>query len=707
MEQLARQRDTARTILTARRGSILDNGGNVLALNVTSYTVIAYLDSSRTKDEKYPLHVVDKEKTAEALSPVLSMEKETLLNLLSTENVYQVELGPGGRGISELKKEEVESLGLDGIDFIENTKRYYPNGDFASYIVGYAKSYPIKVDSETGNEISDEEIKKKQKDNPNYKFRHSEKIVGELGIELEYNEGLKGTNGLLVYQRDKYGYKIPDTKEERIDAINGSDIYLTIDSGIQRFVESAVKETSAIYKPEWMMMSVMDAKTGDILASASTPSFDPNIRNITNYENPLTSYLFEPGSTMKTYTYMCAMEKGTYNGSATYESGTYQIGEDSVQDWNFGKGWGQITFDKGYEYSSNVGAVTIVNQFITRNELRDCLVKFGFGNSTSIELPRELSGSIKFTYPIEVAAASYGQGITTTAIQQLQGLSILANNGKMLKPHIISKIVDPNTEKTIYQRNIEESEQLISKETVTKMKELMYNTVHNRDKGTTGTLYDIPGFEVIGKTGTAQIYDSKNGGYLKGDNDYIYSFAGMYPKDNPEVIIYAAAKRPTSGQSLVVSKATTSVMKSIAKYRNMFAENANSNDHEKYVMSSVTNRLVTEIKNDFVSKGMNVVVIGKGDRIISTYPTSGSTILKGDRIFLQTNDANWTMENLKGWSRLDAMNYSRIVGLNVKSTGYGYVDTQSIPPNTPITVGMDVEYTLVDKYKFNETKKES
>lgn len=401
------------------------------------------------------------------------------------------------------------------------------------------------------------------------------------------------------------------------------------------------------------------------------------------------------------------MEKGTYNGSATYESGTYQIGEDSVQDWNFGKGWGQITFDKGYEYSSNVGAVTIVNQFITRNELRDCLVKFGFGNATSIELPRELSGSIKFTYPIEVAAASYGQGITTTAIQQLQGLSILANNGKMLKPHIISKIVDPNTEKTIYQRNIEESEQLISKETVTKMKELMYNTVHNRDKGTTGTLYDIPGFEVIGKTGTAQIYDSKNGGYLKGDNDYIYSFAGMYPKDNPEVIIYAAAKRPTSGQSLVVSKATTSVMKSIAKYRNMFAENANSNDHEKYVMSSVTNRLVTEIKNDFVSKGMNVVVIGKGDRIISTYPTSGSTILKGDRIFLQTNDANWTMENLKGWSRLDAMNYSRIVGLNVKSTGYGYVDTQSIPPNTPITVGMDVEYTLVDKYKFNETKKES
>lgn len=708
MQEFARNRDTARTILEAKRGTIFDSEGNTLALNVTSYTVIAYLDESRTTDSKYPKHVVDKEKTAEALAPVLSMEKDTLLRLLSMEGAYQVELGPGGRGISELKKEEVENLGLDGIDFIENTKRYYPNGDFASYIIGYAKSYPIKLDYETNKELTEEEIALKKKENPDYNYRNSEKLVGELGIELKYDEMLKGTDGKLIYQRDKYGYKIPDTKEERIDAVNGNDIYLTIDSAIQRFVEGALKEQAAIYTPEWMMLTVMDAKTGDILATASTPSFDPNIRNIVNYENPLTSYLYEPGSTMKTYTYMCAMEKGTYKGDATYESGSYKIGEDVIQDWNAGKGWGSITFDKGYEYSSNVGAVNVVNQFITKNELRDCLEKYGFGNVTEIELPRELSGSIKFTYPVEVAAASYGQGITTTAIQQLQGLTLISNNGKMLTPHIVSKIVNPNTGEVVYERKIEESEQIISKDTVNKMKDLMYNVVHNREQGSTsGILYDIEGFEIIGKSGTAQIYDSKNGGYLKGSNDYIFSFGGMYPKENPEIIVYGAVKRPSLGQNAAIANATRSVMKSIAKYRNMFSEEENVSNAEKYQMESVTNRFTIDVKNDLSSKGIKVVTIGNGEKIISAFPSAGTTIINGDRVFLITNDNNITLENLKGWSRIDAMNYLNLLNLKVTSTGYGYVDTQSLEPGTTVTKGMDISLTLVDKYNFSsDTKNE-
>jgi penicillin-binding protein 2B len=702
MDLFARNRDTARTILPAKRGTIFDSDGNTLALNVASYTVIAYLDESRTTDPKNPKHVVDKEKTAEALAPVLSMEKDTLLRLLNMEGVYQVELGPGGRGISELKKEEVESLGLDGIDFIENSKRYYPNGDFASYIIGYAKSYPIKLDYDSNNELTDEEIEEKLKENPKYKYRNSEKIVGELGIELKFDELLKGTDGKLIYQRDKYGYKIPDTKEDRTDAVDGKDIYLTIDSAIQRFVEGALKEEAAIYTPEWMMLTVMDAKTGDILATASTPSFDPNIRNIVNYENPLTSYLYEPGSTMKTYTYMCAMEKGTYKGDSTYQSGSYQIGEDIIQDWNAGKGWGTITFDKGYEYSSNVGAVNIVNQFITKNELRSCLEKYGFGVATGIELPRELSGSIKFTYPVEVAAASYGQGITTTAIQQLQGLTLISNNGKMLSPHIVSKIVDSNTGEIIYERKIEESEQIISKDTVDKMKNLMYNAVHNREQGSTsGILYDIEGFEIIGKTGTAQIYDSKNGGYLKGSNDYIFSFAGMYPKENPEIIVYGAVKRPSLGQNTAIANATRSVMKSIAKYRNMFSDEGTVSNNEKYQMESVTNRFTADIKNELSLKGMKVITIGNGERIISAYPSEGTTIINGDRIFLITNDNNITLENLKGWSRIDAMNYLNLLGFNVTSTGYGYVDTQSLEAGTVITKGMNISLTLVDKYNFS------
>ena len=148
------------------------------------------------------------------------------------------------------------------------------------------------------------------------------------------------------------------------------NIYLTLDSNIQRFLETAVKAVNSEYKPDWMMITVMDAKTGDILGTASTPSFDPNIRDITNYESPLVTYLYEPGSTMKTYTYMCAIEKGTYDGSATYESGSIEVEGTKISDWNGGRGWGTVTYDKGYEYSSNVAITNILQKFIDKDDLK-------------------------------------------------------------------------------------------------------------------------------------------------------------------------------------------------------------------------------------------------------------------------------------------------------------------------------------------------
>ncbi len=206
MDDFAKSRNTVKMTLPAARGNIYDKDKNVLALNVTSYTVIAYLDESRTGKSKTPLHVVDKKKTAEALAPILNMEVSYLEKLLS-KKAYQVELGPGGRGISELKKTEIEALNLPGIDFIESHKRFYPNGDFLSYAIGYAK------------DVSNDE--------------NESEITGELGIELEYNDILKGTDGYLEYQKDRFGYKIPDTKETRVEAKDGSDISLTIDSYIQ------------------------------------------------------------------------------------------------------------------------------------------------------------------------------------------------------------------------------------------------------------------------------------------------------------------------------------------------------------------------------------------------------------------------------------------------------------------------------------------
>ena len=221
IQKFAKNRNTVSKTLKATRGTIYDISNNVLAQNVTSYTLIAYLDKSRKTGSKID-YVKDIDKTASALSSILEVDSEDIKNRLSKgikDKKYQIELGASFKNITELKKGEIENLNLPGIDFIHNYKRYYPNGDFASYILGYAKTNE-KKDKE-GNLVSE--------------------IEGELGIEAKYDNLLKGTDGYLQYQQDRLGYKIPDTAETRIEPINGSDIYLTLDSGIQRFAETEVK----------------------------------------------------------------------------------------------------------------------------------------------------------------------------------------------------------------------------------------------------------------------------------------------------------------------------------------------------------------------------------------------------------------------------------------------------------------------------------
>ena len=683
MDKFAKARNTVTKTLYAKRGTIYDKDGNTLALNVYSYTVVAYLSDTLTTDPKNPKHVVDKKTTAEKLAPLLNMTAEYIERLLNTD-AYQVELGPGGRGITELKKEEIQELELPGIGFIENEKRYYPNGDFASYIVGYAKQYDKVVRDGDSSSIQTT-------------------IVGELGIEAKYDDLLKGTNGSLKQQQDRYGYQIPDTKEYKTPAIDGSNIYLTIDSNIQRFLESAIKEYANEYNPEWMMITAMDAKTGKILGTASSPSFDPNLRNITNYENPLVSYVYEPGSTMKTYTYMCALEKGTYDGNATYQSGYYKIGEDTVNDWNR-TGWGTVTFDKGYEYSSNVGIANILNRFINKDDLKACLKRYGFGQKTGIELAREQTGDISFNYPIEVATAGFGQGITTTQIQNLQALTIIANNGKMLKPHIIEKIVDPNTGKVTYQSKKEESKQLVKQSTVDKMKELMWNTVHGTDAGTTGTAYNIEGFDVIGKTGTAEIFDNETGAYLTGKNAYIFSYSGMYPKDDPEIIIYGAMRKPSWGESRGLYKAIREIMESIAKYRNMFGDTENENNIVTYQIPSYLSKNKDDVIKDLQTQNITPVIIGNGSKIIRQYPEKSSLVMTGDKVMLLTNDENVTLPNLNGWSRGDVAHLCDLLNIKVEFEGHGYATSQSIQEGTKIAGTETLKITLQEKYNTEDQK---
>ena len=650
-------RNIKKETILPERGTIYDVNGNVLAQNVASYTVIAYLDESRSKDSKTINHVVDIEGTAKSLSPLLNMSEEDLIKLLS-KDAYQVELGPGGRNLSQIEMENIKNLNLPGIDFVKSMKRYYPNGDFASYMIGYTVT---------------------KEDNENT-------IVGELGIEEYYNKQLTGTAGYVTYEKDRYGYKIANGREYVKEADDGNDIYLTIDNNIQLFIENVVKKAQSDSEAEWVVMVMADAKTGKILGYSSTPSYDPNLRNMTTYLDPIVSNAYEPGSTMKIFSYMCAIESGKYDGNATYLSGskTYnsEIDNDTVtiNDWNK-KGWGVISYDKGFALSSNIAVASLLETTITKNELKTCYKNYGFGKKTGFTMNREYTGSIDFKYDIEAATAGYGQGITTTPIQHIQGLSIIANNGDMLKPYIVDKIVDSNTGETVYKSKVKKREGLASVETIDKMKELMRSVINPDASIATGYAYYMEGYDLIGKTGTAQIFDYEAGKYMSGSADYIYSFSGMYPGEDPEIIIYTALKRPKD-TSNYLAPMVKEVLVNTSKYLNL---DKTIKKEDNIVMDNYINKNTNSVTEELKDNNIKYLILGTGDKIINQYPKENSNINSSDMVILLTNNYTKTMPNLVGLSFKEVVTVLDFLDISYEYEGYGYLDSQSIEENTLVT----------------------
>ena len=659
LSDFAKNRNTKKETLYATRGSIYDSNGEVLAQTIDSYTVIAYLDKSRSKNSSTPKHVVDKELTAEKLSPIINMSKERILELLNQKGLYQVELGPGGKGLTEIQKEEIDKLKLPGIDFVSTNKRYYPNMDFASYTLGYV----------TSNDKGE--------------------MAGEMGIEQYYNDKLTGTNGSLEYQTDANGYKLVtngENSEIKIDKIDGVNIYLTIDSNVQMIVERALNSYFETSKASSGGIIVADAKTGKILASASRPSFDPNIKDIKNYMNPLVSTAFEPGSTMKTYTYMATMEKGSYKGDDTYMSGTMKIGEYTIKDWN-NYGWGEISYDYGYLQSSNIGIANLVQKYITRDELLSYFKKLGFGSKTEIELPGEVTGKISFKYDIEVATAGFGQGITTTPIQHIKALTSISNNGYLVSPTIVEKIVDPNTGKTIYKNKTKKGTKVASIETVNKIKDLMYNVVNGEG---TGTSYHLDGYDIIGKTGTAEYVNAGSSSYTKGS--YIKSFEGMYPKDNPKYIFYIYLDKASVNTMPDMIK---SIIKDVETYYNI--AKINSNTITSYTMPNFLNNNIENVKSALDTSNFKYEIIGDGKKVIGQYPMNG-TIVNG-KIFILTNSDKIQIPNIVGYSRKDGINLAKLLGIDYSIDGNGYVSSYTVDVDEN---GKIVKLNMVLKDKYIE-----
>ena len=521
-------------------------------------------------------------------------------------------------------------------------------------------------------------------------------IEGEMGIEKYYDKLLKGKDGYVTYQKDLKGYKIADTKEMREEAIEGKDIYLTVDSNIQFFIEQALNNAKKDYGFEWFTMVVADAKTGAILGLSQSPSFDPNLRNMENYLDLTVASAYEPGSTMKTFTYMAAMENGVYNGEETYKSGTYETSDGTViGDWNR-NGWGVISYDRGYALSSNVGVINIISRHMNSAMLRQYFRKLGFGTKTRIALPNEVAGSLNFKYETEIYNAGFGQGITTTPLQNIQALSPLTNDGMLLKPYIVDKIVNPSTNEVVMTGKKDEIERVASSATVQKMISLMDDTVNGI--GNTGSGYRIDSHELIGKTGTAQIASEKGGGYLSGKSDIISSFSGIYPKSNPQIIIYASVKRPSEGSQKPISNAVKEVVLNTGKYLGTEKENSKA-DLEEYELPNFINKSIDKVKTNLNSKGMKYVILGNGNKVIKQFPKNKTKVTNKDTIYIVTNDSNYKIPNVVGLSSKEAESVLKLLNVKVKLEGSGYVISQSIAPDTVITDGMEITLALNKKFE--------
>ena len=268
----------------------------------------------------------------------------------------------------------------------------------------------------------------------------------------------------------------------------------------------------------------------------------------------------------------------------------------------------------------------------------------------------------------------------------------------MLKPHIVDKIVNPNTNKVYYESKTEQSEQLVRKETVDKIKDLMYNVVNGTDSGTTGKTYKMEEFEIMGKTGTAQI--SEHGKYIK--DDYLLSFAGIYPKDNPEYIIYAISKKPNVNSPRTLSDAVKDIITSISKYKSV--DTVKIEKTEEFKVESYINKDIKDITKKLEENHISVLTLGTGDKIIKQFPENGTKITSQDRVILLTNSDSVKLPSLIGYSRNEAKIILDLLNVKYKFEGYGYVYEQSIKEDTNITKNMEINLKL--KSRFDENKEE-
>lgn len=695
LKEQASARHEQYSIIQANRGEILDRNNKVIASDTLSYRIAAVTSEDASENADRDLHVVDPKKTAEVLARHLSLSEEEIEERLrkgQEKKLYQVEFGVRGRDLSHAQvkalRKDLEEAEIYSIRFTEEKKRFYPNNEFASHLIGYAAEEEIEKEG-TLQRIT----------------------VGKMGLEKTFDEQLSGKNGSLNFERDRWGYLFPQKEKVVKPAQDGYNIQLTLEQTIQNLVENEMTEVYKQYNPVAMTLVLADAKTGEILAMSQRPTFDPATREglSTNWLNEAVEKTIEPGSTMKMFTLAAAIEEGKWRPNDYFKSGQYKVYDRVIRDVNK-TGWGTISFLEGFQRSSNVSMAYLLER-IGDKRFIEYVHDFGFGQPVGIDLPGEASGIILDTYPAERLTTSYGQGSTVTPIQMIQAATAIANDGKMMKPYLIRSIIDPNKDnKVILENKPEQKGMPISAETAKQVREVLATTV-TAPHGT-GQPFALGNYDVGGKTGTAQIPKKDGSGYIAGRGQYLYSFLGMAPIDDPKLIMFVSIQQPTLPWNeyggIPVAKLFTAVMNNSLKHLNVKPKEVPV--VEAKTMPDVKGQSVEEAMQTLAEQGFVPTRIGDGEKVVEQYPSAEAKLPPKSHVLVKA-EGLVTLPDFTGWSKKMMLSYKALSNLDIRMSGEGYVVAQSIssgavvPPDEPIMIQLEspaVQYEQKINYEENE-----
>ncbi|WP_436513420.1 stage V sporulation protein D [Clostridium thermobutyricum] len=675
----AEEQWTSEVKIDARRGRILDRNGRELAVSANVYRVDFDLNSIR----KY---IESKDTTLEAISEKISeavgMENKDVLKKLNTKLPSGKNAGSATliRRIEKEPADKVRALNINGVIVSPDTKRYYPNNNFAAHVLG-----STNIDGQ-----------------------------GLTGIELQYNEELSGVPGMKISEMDATGSDLPYTISKFTPPVNGSDVTLTIDENIQFFAEKAAEKALADNKAKSVSVTVMDPNTGEILALTNKDDFDPNepfkgaenFSGSTEFEkvqkmwrNKVVNDTFEPGSIFKVITSAAAMEEGLVKETDTFVcNGSLKYGNRAIKCWKTG-GHGTLTFPEIIQNSCNVGFMELGKR-IGKEKLYEYIKKFGLGQVSGVDLPGEAKGIVKHPKNMsetDLATISFGQTNTVNPIQFLTAINAVANGGKLIQPHVMKEINRESSEGVVV--NVDtfkpKTKQIISEAVTTELRKHMERVVlYGSAKNAA-----VEGYTIAGKTGTAQkVIDGK---YAQGK--YISSFIGMAPVDNPKVTVMITIDEPSNGQyyaGVVTSPVAKGLFTDIFNYmENSFSKENNSAIIKDVIIPEIREKSLEEAKTILKKEKIDYNIEGNGDTVVGVSPYPGYAVKEGTKINIYTEENNTkknavVMPNVVGYTKESASEILSKLGISYNFKGEGTVSKQSIPSGELINKGTTVDLTL-------------